>query len=151
MWTMHKLLAPKTLMVPMTPDRPARLALRVAGQMARELGSRLILAYVSTEPGHMEQVGFKLESIDEIRDRLEGAMGAIIQEELGDQPHEAVASVNERADGIVALARTHGVDLIVLETRPRSLLERVFTPSVSAKVVQHAPCAVLVLPEERPE
>lgn len=148
---MHKLLAPKTLMVPMTPDRPARLALRVAGQMARELGSRLILAYVSTEPGHMEQVGFKLESIDEIRDRLEGAMGAIIQEELGDQPHEAVASVNERADGIVALARTHGVDLIVLETRPRSLLERVFTPSVSAKVVQHAPCAVLVLPEERPE
>jgi nucleotide-binding universal stress UspA family protein len=31
------------------------------------------------------------------------------------------------------------------------LLERVFTPSVSAKVVHHAPCAVLVLPEERSE
>jgi nucleotide-binding universal stress UspA family protein len=144
---MHISLAPKTIMVPLTVDRPARLALRAAGQMARQLGSRLLLAYVSPEPGHMEQVGFRIETIDEIRDRLEGALGDIIKEELGDLPHEAVARVDDPADGIVALARTHGVDLIVLETRPRSLLERVFSPSVSAKVVQHAPCAVLVLPE----
>jgi nucleotide-binding universal stress UspA family protein len=134
-------------MVPLTVERPARLALRAAGQMARQLGSRLILAYVSPEPGQMEQVGFRVETIDEIRDRLEGALGEIIKEELGDLPHEAVARVDDPADGIVALARTHGVDLLVLETRPRSLLERVFNPSVSAKVVQHAPCAVLVLPE----
>ncbi|MDD3650225.1 universal stress protein [Immundisolibacter sp.] len=144
---MHSLLAPKTIMVPLTTERPARLALRAAGQMARQLGSRLILAYVSPEPGHMEQVGFRVETIDEIRDRLEGALGDIIKEELGDLPHEAVARVDDPADGIVTLARMHGVDLIVLETRPRSLLERVFKPSVSAKVVQHAPCAVLVLPE----
>ncbi len=143
---MHNSLALKTLMVPLSVDRPARLALRAAGQMARELGSRLILAYVSPEPGHMEQVGFRLESLDQIRDRLEGALGSIIRDELGDQPHEAVARVDALGDGIVALAREHGVDLIVLETRPRSLLGRVFTPSVAAWVVQHAPCAVLVLP-----
>jgi len=143
---MHNSLAPKTIMVPLTVDRPARLALRAAGQMARELGSRLILAYVSPEPGQMGQVGFRLESVDQIRDRLEGSLGAIIQEELGDLPHQAVARVDESGDGIVALAREHGVDLIVLETRPRSMLGRVFTPSVSAWVVQHAPCAVLVLP-----
>jgi nucleotide-binding universal stress UspA family protein len=144
---MHKSLAPKTILVPLTAERPARLALRAAGQMARELGSRLILAYVSPEPGHMEQVGFRLESIDEIRNRLEGALGSIIAEELGDIPHEAVARVDDVGDGVVTLAREHGVDLIVLETRPRSLLERVFTPSVSARVVHHAPCAVLVLPD----
>ena len=144
---MHKSLAPKTILVPLTAERPARLALRAAGQMARELGSRLILAYVSPEPGHMEQVGFRLESIDEIRKRLEGALGSIIAEELGDIPHEAVARVDDVGDGVVALAREHGVDLIVLETRPRSLLERVFNPSVSARVVHHAPCAVLVLPD----
>jgi len=143
---MHNSLAPKTIMVPLTVDRPARLALRAAGQMARELGSRLILAYVSPEPGQMGQVGFRLESVDQIRDRLEGSLGAIIQEELGDLPHQAVARVDESGDGIVALAREYGVDLIVLETRPRSMLGRVFTPSVSAWVVQHAPCAVLVLP-----
>lgn len=143
---MHNSLAPKTIMVPLTAERPARLALRAAGQMARELGCRLILAYVSPEPGHMEQVGFRLESLDQIRDRLEGALGVIIEEEFGDLPHEAVARVDDMADGIVALAREHGVDLIVLETRPRSLLERVFVPSVAAKVVHHAPCAVLVLP-----
>lgn len=143
---MHNSLAPKTIMVPLTAERPARLALRAAGQMARELGCRLILAYVSPEPGHMEQVGFRLESLDQIRDRLEGALGVIIQEEFGDLPHEAVARVDDPGDGILALAREHGVDLIVLETRPRSLLERVFVPSVAAKVVHHAPCAVLVLP-----
>jgi nucleotide-binding universal stress UspA family protein len=144
---MHKSLAPKAILVPLTAERPARLALRAAGQMARELGSRLILAYVSPEPGHMEQVGFRLESIDEIRNRLEGALGDIIADELGDVPHEAVARVDDVGDGVVTLAREHGVDLIVLETRPRSLLERVFTPSVSARVVHHAPCAVLVLPD----
>ena len=144
---MHKSLAPKTILVPLTGERPARIALRAAGQMARELGSRLILAYVSPEPGHMEQGGVRLESIDEIRNRLEGALGDIISEELGDVPHEAVARVDDIGDGVVALAREHGVDLIVLETRPRSLLERVFSPSVSAKVVHYAPCAVLVLPD----
>ncbi len=145
---MHNPLAPKTIMVPMTADRPARLALRASGQMAREHGSRLILAYVSSEPGHMEQIGFKLESLDQIRDRMEGELGVIIQEELGDLPHEAVARVDDPGDGVVALAHEHGVDLIVLETRPRSLLQRVFVPSVSAKVVHHAPCAVLVLPAQ---
>jgi nucleotide-binding universal stress UspA family protein len=144
----HNSLAPKTILVPLTADRPARLALRAAGQIARELGSRLILAYVSPEPGHMEQVGFRLESIDEIRDRLEGAFGAIIAEELGDLPHEAMARVDDVGEGVVALAREHNVDLIVMETRPRSLLERAFRPSVSAWVVQHAPCAVLVLPAD---
>lgn len=98
----------------------------------------------------MEQVGFRLESIGEIRDRLEGELGAIIAEELGDVPHDAIARVDDVGDGVVTLAREHGVELIVLETRPRSLLERVFSPSVSAKVVQHAPCAVLVLPEPQP-
>lgn len=144
---MHNSLAPKTIMVPLTAERPARIALRAAGQMARELGSRLILAYVSPEPGHMEQIGFRLESIDEIRNRLEGELGAVIADELGDLPHQALARVDDAGEGIVSLAREHNVDLIVLETRPRSLLERVFSPSVSAKVVQHAPCAVLVLPE----
>lgn len=147
---MYQSLAPKTIMVPLTAERPARLALRAAGQMARQIGSRLILAYVSPEPGHMEQVGFRLESIGEIRDRLEGELGAIIAEELGDVPHDAVARVDDVGDGVVTLAREHGVELIVLETRPRSLLERVFSPSVAAKVVQHAPCAVLVLPEPQP-
>ena len=144
---MHNSLAPKTIMVPLTAERPARLALRAAAQMTRELGSRLILAYVSPEPGQMGQVGFRLESLDQIRDRLEGTLGAIIQEEIGNLPHQAVARVDDPGDGIVALAREHGVGLIVLETQPRSLLERVFVPSVSAKVVHHAPCAVLVLPE----
>ena len=97
------------------------------------------------ECGHNR--GFRLESIDEIRNRLEGALGSIIAEELGDIPHEAVARVDDVGDGVVALAREHGADLIVLETRPRSLLERVFNPSVSARVVHHAPCAVLVLPD----
>lgn len=146
---MHDSLAPKTIMVPLTADRPARLALRAAAQMARSLGSRLILAYVSPEPGHMEQVGFRLESLDQIRTRLEGALGAVIADELGDVPHEAVARVDDIGFGVVALAREHGVDLIIQETRPRSLLERVFIPSASARVVQHAPCAVLVLPESR--
>jgi|AntAceMinimDraft_11_1070367.scaffolds.fasta_scaffold05284_4 nucleotide-binding universal stress UspA family protein len=50
------------------------------------------------------------------------------------------------AMGIVSEADSWGADLIVLGSRDRSWLERLFDPSVSRAVAQRAECAVLILP-----
>jgi nucleotide-binding universal stress UspA family protein len=48
-------------------------------------------------------------------------------------------------DAIVALARRLGIDLVVVGSRHRPLVERLLFGSVSAEVVLKAPCDVLVV------
>ena len=48
-------------------------------------------------------------------------------------------------DAIVALARELGIDLVVVGSRHRPLVERLLFGSVSAEVVLKAPCDVLVI------
>ena len=50
-------------------------------------------------------------------------------------------------DLIVNLAITLGVDIIVMGSHTRSGLERVLFGSVSAKVLENAPCPVLFVPD----
>jgi nucleotide-binding universal stress UspA family protein len=51
----------------------------------------------------------------------------------------------ETGDAIVALARELGIDMIVVGSRHRPLVERLLFGSVSAEVVLKAPCDVLVV------
>jgi nucleotide-binding universal stress UspA family protein len=46
---------------------------------------------------------------------------------------------------IIEYARGHGVDLIVMGHRGMSNLQRFFVGSVADRVVDHAPCMVLVV------
>jgi len=47
---------------------------------------------------------------------------------------------------IIETAKAHGIDLIVLGTRGRSLLKRLTLGSVAQHVVGQAPCPVMVVP-----
>jgi universal stress protein A len=51
-------------------------------------------------------------------------------------------------DKIVKYADKHGVNLIVMATHGRSGLTRLMLGSVAERVVQHAPCCVLVVREK---
>ena len=51
----------------------------------------------------------------------------------------------DTGDAIVALARELGIDLVVVGSRHRPLVERLLFGSVSAEVVLKAPCDVLVV------
>jgi nucleotide-binding universal stress UspA family protein len=55
------------------------------------------------------------------------------------------------ADGIVAFAEKHASDLIVVGTHGRTGLSRLLVGSVAARVIQRAPCPVLVIPESGQE
>jgi len=47
---------------------------------------------------------------------------------------------------IVAYAQKHGVDLIVMGTHADGMLKRLIFGSVSKSVLEHSPCAVLLIP-----
>lgn len=58
---------------------------------------------------------------------------------------QVVTDVGDPADRIVAYAKTHKVDLIVMTTHGRSGLSRMIYGSVAEKVLHTAPCAILLI------
>lgn len=58
---------------------------------------------------------------------------------------EGRVEIGDPGQRICDVAAEEGIDLIVLGSRDRGLLERIFSPSVSGYVVSHAPCSVLVV------
>jgi nucleotide-binding universal stress UspA family protein len=82
---------------------------------------------------------------ERLRDEI-GARLAEIKRELSGSGYdvEATVMINRPASAIVAEARRSAVDLIVLGSRGRGSLGSAVLGSVSAEVVDHAPCPVLV-------
>lgn len=70
-----------------------------------------------------------------------------VVEEAGEAAHaeEGMVELGDPAQRICDVAAEEGVDLVIMGSRDRSLLERIFSPSVSSYVVSHAPCPVLVV------
>ena len=60
-------------------------------------------------------------------------------------PSKIEISQGDPAAEIVRLAKIYGVDLIILGSRGLTGLKRILQKSVSAEVLEEAPCAVLVL------
>jgi nucleotide-binding universal stress UspA family protein len=58
---------------------------------------------------------------------------------------EGRVEIGDPGERICDVAAEERVELIVMGTRDRGLLERIFSPSVSGYVVSHAPCPVLVV------
>jgi|FreactTroBogLake_1042271.scaffolds.fasta_scaffold09101_3 nucleotide-binding universal stress UspA family protein len=59
--------------------------------------------------------------------------------------HDTLAVEGDPAEEICRTARSDHFDLIVIGTRGRSLFTELLLGSVSHKVLQHAPCPVLVI------
>lgn len=60
-------------------------------------------------------------------------------------PHEVDVLEGPPAEAILTVARTRRCDLIVMGSRGRRLLEAMLLGSVSQRVVQEAPCPVLIV------
>jgi nucleotide-binding universal stress UspA family protein len=58
---------------------------------------------------------------------------------------EGRVEIGDPGQRICDVATEEDVELIVMGTRDRGLLGRIFSPSVSSYVVSHAPCPVLVV------
>jgi nucleotide-binding universal stress UspA family protein len=69
----------------------------------------------------------------------------VILVEAGGVEPEVIAAVGNPAAEIISAAEARGVELIVIGRRGQHRVERFLMGSVADRVVQHAPCDVLVV------
>jgi nucleotide-binding universal stress UspA family protein len=135
------------ILVPIDGSANSDLALNQAINLAKACGSRLyLLTVVPQSPEYFHGLPALEEKQGEAARELLGRAGRRVEQEQipcellvhsGDQPHEF----------IVQEARDKRVDLIVMGSHGRTGLKRLLMGSVTAKVVGHAPCAVMVIPQ----
>jgi len=127
---------PKTILV--AYDDPASGTLARAADLAQALGSKLLVTNVTApdEPSRRD------EAVGPSRKKLAEAEALLAERGL---EAELVAAVGAPADEIVQLAADRGVDLIVIGTRRKGLLERLVEGSVAQGVLRRARCDVMVV------
>ena len=126
-------------------------AVDVGISLARQFGSKLIALYVvhiplgeSLYPRSIWYTDF----IDDINKETSKWI-ADIQRRGREKRIEIESKMKETAQSvpaeIVRCAKEDGIDLIVVGSRGRSELEKLFLGSVASGVLAHAPCPVLVV------
>ena len=140
-------------------DHPARRVLLAVDQRTASKGSvdeaiRLALAEHADlivlsvlEPSNLRLPGGLMRRVDQERDRLETGARAIVR-----QAREAGLSATyliwegDPAETILEASSAEGADVVVLGSRPRTDLRRLFLGSVSTNVTRAASCQVIVVP-----
>ena len=126
-------------------------AVQKAGEMARVLDAKLTVLHVHGHPPEPPEAYVPAERMvfsSDLDDDAEAALDELKSTLLADVEWISVATVEHgmSAKAICDYARAHGIDLIVMGSHGRSGLAHFFVGSVAEKVVKHAPCAVLVVP-----
>jgi nucleotide-binding universal stress UspA family protein len=125
-------------------------ALQRASQMARQFGSKLLLVHAvepiiqpveyAIVPAEMEEINMRQVSscktrLGRLQQRLEEeGIRCKVEVRLG-RPWQVITEAAKRMR----------CDLIVIPTHGRSGLKHLFMGSTAERVVQHAPCSVLIV------
>lgn len=124
----------------------ARRAVRVGVDLARRYGARATVLTVIQHPAYAATVGEVQEADAEKR-----AFATRVQREAIEYARlqgldiGAAITSGHPAEAIVDYAQQEGVDLIVMGHRGMSNLRRFIVGSIADRVVDHAPCMVLVV------
>jgi len=121
-------------------------AIREAINLARICSSKLIaVSVVKTSPEFEDLVPQVFEKAEkEMREHLESVKSRASKE--GIDCEIVVHRGEEPFEDIVNDAEKNQVDMIIIGTHGRTGLKRLMMGSVTAKVIGHAPCNVLVVP-----
>lgn len=136
----------KSILLGVDGSTHALKAAQIAGEMARAMQAnlRVVVAYDPIppylgEPNLQDTIAARQRHATEI---LEAALGAV-----GQTPTEVKTVMLEgsAAEAILEVAHTRKVDLIIVGSRGLGKLTGLLLGSQSQKVIQHAPCPVLVV------
>lgn len=136
----------KNILLGVDGSAHALKAAKLAGELARTMQAnlRIVAAYdpVPTylgEPNLLDTIVARQKHADEI---LRAAL-----KEVGPTPNEVKTEMLEgsAAEVIIEVANTRQVDLIVVGSRGLGQLAGLLLGSQSQKIIQHAPCPVLVV------
>ena len=127
-------------------SQASELAADWAFDLARRLRGTLVIVSV-IDAKELRLAGGRFgPRVDQVRARREGAAQQLVA--LGKRSGVEVTFLiweGDPGESIVAAAESEGADLVLVGSRGRRTLGRLLMGSVSAHVVQHAPCPVLVV------
>lgn len=123
-------------------------ATRESIRLARICGSKLYAVSVIEVNQEFEALAPKL--VEEMERETRGFLLSVkLRASKEGVDCEVVAHLGEEAyEYIVAEAKQKGADMIILGRRGRKGIKRLLMGSVTAKVIGHAPCCVLVVPRK---
>ena len=145
------MIPPKTILVATDFSDASGLALTYAKELARQFDSTLHLLHVVADadvsPGTEALWGFSETEVqrrwvDEATAKLADLCPAEGQAAF---TVRTVVEIGPPTDGVLRYAGAHQVDLIVMGTRGRGVVEQMLLGSVAAEVVRRAPCPVLTV------
>lgn len=134
----------RKILCPVDFSTLGQAALETATSLARDRGSKLLIAHVQ-EPSLAYIGGEFYYGVEEpSRGELEKMLRAVVPTDPN-VGYEHRLVTGEPAQTIVDLAETEGVDMIVLTTHGRTGLSRLLMGSVAEEVVRKANCPVLTI------
>jgi nucleotide-binding universal stress UspA family protein len=139
----------KEILVPFDGSDNACEAARFAAQLAKATGASLHLCHVMDESPFM-MLGATALSADELRHAQEQISRRAFERVMELPEVERLkpstdVSMGKPSEQIVRYARNRDIDLIVMGSRGLSGFQELLLGSVSAQVIEHAPCSVTIV------
>jgi nucleotide-binding universal stress UspA family protein len=142
----------KRILMPTDLSEKARGALRYAAAMAAQTGAELHIIHVLTVHGYDPVLAKRV--LNGLRDALQSMEAQLVAQmkkeaaaavEKGVSVKTAVVRSMAPYDAILDYTRQNDIDQIIMGTHGRTGLSYVLLGSVAEKVVEYAPCPVLVV------
>ena len=137
----------KHILVPVDFSDGTEASITSATELARKFSALVTLYHVMQmmHPPGLEPVFTEEKERKALQDETEKQLRKLAGSIAPMAEVETALEAGVPWDKIVTYADKHGVDLIVMATHGRSGLKHLMLGSVAERVVQHAPCSVLVV------
>jgi len=141
---------PQRILVPIDFSPGAEIALNYAKSLAAAFGASLHVLHVMDDP----LPGFKMPdhvcSIPALRKQIEQETSEHLSKVLSPDERTRFRATLSAEWGsphasVLAFAKDHAIDLIVMGTHGRGAIQHVLLGSVAERVVRHASCPVLTI------
>ncbi|MDD5452021.1 MAG: universal stress protein [Desulfovibrionales bacterium] len=142
------------ILVPIDGSKYAMEAVKMVSDMARATGAQVALMTVTPSIADID-----IEYTARERESLEKKVTAYAERALeeaqkvlsaaGISPKTSVVSSNSVSDAIITTAKKGRFDIIAIGSRGLGATARIILGGVASRVVNHAPCSVLVVRMEK--
>ncbi len=136
------------ILVPTDGSEPSDRAAEFAIRLAKKFNAEIISVYVIDRLiiDEVSKVHEKQELEEEIRKKAERSLNYVVKSaEIEGLKATSVLLEGTPYDQIIRQAETLKADIIVMGTTGRRGMERILIGSVAERVIEYAPCPVLVV------
>ncbi len=133
------------ILVPLDGSEQSKEALKEAVAVAKRNMTSLVLLHVKDEArisGTPYALALKLEDLENEAKEIVAEAQELVGDEVAVDIHRTTGSPKKE---IVNLANELGIELIVMGSSGKGLLDRMLVGSTTTYVISHAPCNVMVV------